>query len=111
MTTSDHERFYKIPITHLPRIHWLTHYPSHKQFSSLPFFFNPSYFLKVGLVAMGDFIWHFGAMWIYTLLANSLGPLLASTASSLPSPAWRFTCKRTAEAWKFGSGLDYYDHE
>ena len=67
--------------------------------------------MQVGLVAMGDFIWHFGAMWVYTMLANSLGPLLTSSASSLPSSAWRYSWKRTAEAWKYGSGLDYYDHE
>ena len=68
---------------------------------------------QVGLAAMGDFFVHFFAMGMYTLLATTLGPILspASSKDSNISPDLRFKMQRLSEAWKFGSGLDYYDHE
>ena len=65
---------------------------------------------QVGLGAIADFVWHFAGMWLYTVLATSVGPLLSSPAvASLPAP-WRYRARRLAEAWKFGAGLDYFDH-
>ena len=64
----------------------------------------------VGLIAMLDFIGHFVALGVFSALAISVGPLLTSIAPSLPHDL-SFKAKRYAETWKFGSGLDYYDHE
>ena len=64
---------------------------------------------QVGLAAMLDFVVHFCALGLYTLLASTVGPQLSKTAPLLPRKAG-FMVKRMAEGWKFGSGLDYYDH-
>lgn len=67
----------------------------------------------VGIPAMLDFFSHFAAMGWYTLLSTTLSePLMALTApDSLLDAATRFRIRRQVEAWKFGSGLDYFDHE
>ena len=66
---------------------------------------------QVGVLAIADFVRHFLTMWLYTIFAEYLGPVVSSTAASLPSPSLRFRCKRLVESWRFGSGLDYFDHE
>lgn len=65
----------------------------------------------VGLAAMGDFFYHFFNMGMYTLYYRVLGALLLRQAedSSDAVTAWRL--RRTVEGWKFGCGLDFYDHE
>lgn len=67
----------------------------------------------VGPVAFVDFIKHFIAMGMFTLYAKTIGPLLSNIADSSGSlsPRTRYRFRRWADAWKFGSGLDYYDHE
>lgn len=66
----------------------------------------------VGLVAMGDFFYHFLALIYYTFLASFVGPIVGPIAESNSMDAkFRFQIRRAIEKWKFGSGLDYYDHE
>ena len=65
---------------------------------------------QVGLVAMADFFYHFSALAIYTLLAVIVAEPVKQIATFLPRK-YQFRAKRLAEGWKFGSGLDYYDHE
>lgn len=67
----------------------------------------------VGVVAMLDFVWHFGAMALYTSLHQVLGQGMLDLASGMKTsaPVSSFRLRRMAEGWKFGSGLDYYDHE
>lgn len=65
---------------------------------------------QVGLVAMGDFFYHFTALGIYTLLASTIAKPLSAVSSSLPRKLG-YKVMRTVEGWRFGSGLDYYDHE
>lgn len=65
----------------------------------------------VGIVAMLDFFKHFSAMGWYILLAHSFGDrVMALSRWRRLSAGARFSLRRKAEAWKFGSGLDYYDH-
>lgn len=67
---------------------------------------------QVGLTAMGNFFYHFIALGYYTFLANFIGPIAKSIAESGSLDAKStFQLNRSIEAWKFGSGLDYYDHE
>ena len=65
---------------------------------------------QVGLIAMADFFYHFSALAVYTLFATTVAEPLKSIAPAFPRKL-RFQAKRLAEGWKFGSGLDYYDHE
>ena len=65
---------------------------------------------QVGLTAMADFFYHFTALAIYTLLANTVADPMKKVAPFLPRK-FQFQVKRLAEGWKFGSGMDYYDHE
>jgi hypothetical protein len=64
---------------------------------------------QVGLPAMLDFLIHFSALGVYTLLASTVGPSLSTVSAVLPRKVG-FKVKRMAESFKFGSGLDYYDH-
>ena len=64
----------------------------------------------VGLTAIIDFMKHFICLAIYTVLSNTVGPALESSSGTLPDSAMRFRVRRTVEAWKYGSGMDYYDH-
>ena len=64
---------------------------------------------QVGLTAMGDFFFHFVALGWYTLLASTLATPLQTVAPLLPRRI-AYMARRVAEEWKFGSGLDYYDH-
>ena len=80
---------------------------THLRYPKTPFKVVP----QVGVFAIADFVRHFVTMGLYTIFAESLGPVLSSTSASLPPPALRFRCKRLVEAWRFGSGLDYFDHE
>ena len=64
---------------------------------------------QVGILAITDFLYHFLLLSAYTILASTIGPVLLSVAPVLPH-AVRFKAKRISEGWKFGSGLDYYDH-
>jgi hypothetical protein len=65
---------------------------------------------QVGVVAIADFIKHMVMLGWYTFLNANLGSLVTDTSKSLPAPL-KFKARRTAEAWKFGSGYDYFDHE
>lgn len=66
----------------------------------------------VGLFAMSDFILHFFFMGVYTVLHESVGKSMVPAIVKMPfiTPTQQFRLKRAAEAWKFGSGMDYYDH-
>lgn len=64
----------------------------------------------VGVEAFMDFVYHFVNLATFTALSTYLGPLVSDTAKSCP-PSLQFRLKRLSEQWKFGSGLDYYDHE
>lgn len=65
----------------------------------------------VGLTAMGDFIFHMVALIFYTFLATFISPIAKSIAESdLLNKRDKFHLKRLIESWKFGSGMDYYDH-
>lgn len=70
----------------------------------------------VGIIAMVDFIKHFIALGVYSFLSVYMsGPLLAmvnsEVGSGLISKQTKYRVRRATEAWKFGSGLDYYDEE
>ena len=45
---------------------------------------------------------------LYELLGKDLVPRLAAS-EALPRET-RFALRRRSEAWKFGSGMDYFDH-
>jgi lycopene cyclase CruP len=62
----------------------------------------------VGLIAMGDFLFHFTNMAIFTVLANTIAPIMHNDLRV--SPELKFRLRRLSEQWKFGSGMDYYDH-
>ena len=64
----------------------------------------------VGIEAFLDFLYHFINLGVYTALATYAGPIISGVAKSAPPPL-RFRLQRLSEQWKFGSGLDYYDHE
>jgi lycopene cyclase CruP len=64
---------------------------------------------QVGFSAIADFVVHFTALAVYTLLATTVAPVLLKFTPVLPRTS-RFQVKRLTEAWKFGSGLDYDDH-
>ena len=65
---------------------------------------------QVGIFAITDFLYHFFLLGAYTVLASTVGPVLQGVSPVLPHPI-RYKVKRISEGWKFGSGLDYYDHE
>jgi 2-polyprenyl-6-methoxyphenol hydroxylase-like FAD-dependent oxidoreductase len=66
----------------------------------------------VGLLAMADFFFHFSMLGVYTFLASFAAKPVLSLTNSLPLSAnSKFNWRRKVEAWKFGSGLDYFDHE
>lgn len=72
----------------------------------------------VGIIAMIDFIKHFIALGIYSFLSVYVSGLLLSmvnnevvVSSGLISKQTKYRVRRATEAWKFGSGLDYYDEE
>lgn len=65
----------------------------------------------VGLAAMGDFFYHFFNMGMYTLYYRLLGPRLLRQANDSKDVVKSWKLRRTVEEWKFGSGLDFYDHE
>ena len=64
----------------------------------------------VGIAAMVDFVRHFFNMGLYTFLATYVGPAYLKVAEKMNARN-RFLARRYVEEWKFGSGLDYYDHE
>jgi lycopene cyclase CruP len=66
----------------------------------------------VGVLAMGDFVYHMIALALYTFLANYISPILIIIADSgILDKKSTYQARRLVESWKFGSGLDYYDHE
>lgn len=67
----------------------------------------------VGIIPFCDFLYHFTILALYTLLSKNLSGLLLSIAdnNNLSSPSMRYSIRRKVDAWKFGAGLDYYDHE
>ena len=66
----------------------------------------------VGLFAILDFLYHMTALGFYTFLSAFVAPIVVdSIVPVLSDPAMIFRVRRQVEAWKFGSGLDYYDHE
>lgn len=64
---------------------------------------------QVGVLAIADFLYHFLLLGVYTILASIVGPVLLKISPALPNQL-KFKAKRISESWKFGSGLDYYDH-
>jgi len=71
----------------------------------------------VGIIAMVDFIKHFITLGIYTFLSVYISESLLTivnnnnVVSGLISKQTKYRVKRATDAWKFGSGLDYYDEE
>lgn len=66
----------------------------------------------VGLVAMLDFFKHFFLLGVHTLIAKALGDVVREiTDDPSAGPKGKYYLRRLYEAVKFGSGLDYYDHE
>lgn len=67
----------------------------------------------VGLIAMADFLSNMVALFTYTMLSIYISPIIKSVyLPTLPADTRElFLWKRRMEAWKFGSGLDYDDHE
>eukprot|EP00596_Hydrurales_sp_CCMP1899_P000466 CAMPEP_0119049718 /NCGR_PEP_ID=MMETSP1177-20130426/66016_1 /TAXON_ID=2985 /ORGANISM="Ochromonas sp, Strain CCMP1899" /LENGTH=553 /DNA_ID=CAMNT_0007027271 /DNA_START=134 /DNA_END=1795 /DNA_ORIENTATION=+ len=65
---------------------------------------------QVGVFAITDFVYHMFALWWYTFLAENVGPIIRERTESMPHGDFRYRARRAAEAWKFGSGLDYNDH-
>ena len=63
----------------------------------------------VGVLALADFTYHFVFLYLFTILHNNVSAPLLKIAQVLP-PKQRYFINRLAEQWKFGSGLDYYDH-
>jgi len=63
----------------------------------------------VGVVAILDFLYHFAAMAVYTVLSNAVGPVVSSMADGMRSRD-AFLVRLQVEAWRFGADLDY-DHE
>jgi len=64
----------------------------------------------VGLGALLDFFYHFGALAWYTLMSRTRGQALLNRAADLKnalSTRERFQLRRKAEEWRFGSGLDF----
>ena len=66
---------------------------------------------QVGLFAISDFLYHFSILGFYAFLATYISPILLQISESISSPEQKFYMRRLVEAWKFGSGLDYDDHE
>ena len=63
------------------------------------------------MLAITDFLYHMVALGWYTFLARNVGPVLLDRVKDLPKgDEKRYRNSRLAEAWKFGSGLDYDDH-
>jgi len=63
----------------------------------------------VGVFALLDFVYHMFMLALYTALAQTVGPVLLGMAGD-DRTLTAFQLRRTAEAWRFGSGLDYFDH-
>lgn len=64
----------------------------------------------VGLKAMADFVYHMFFMWWFTWLHENIAPRNFENMNS-QTPLERFKTMRQIEQWKFGSGLDFSDHE
>jgi hypothetical protein len=64
----------------------------------------------VGVGAMGDFFYHFIAMGWYTLLHSLFAESTLESAES-KSGVEAYRMRQKVNRWKFGSGLDFYDHE
>jgi hypothetical protein len=72
---------------------------------------NGCFYSILGVLAITDFLYHMTALGWYTFLARNLGPVLAERSKTLPNGDARFRMNRLVEQWKFGSGLDYDDHQ
>eukprot|EP01038_Epipyxis_sp_PR26KG_P010912 gene10912-14650_t len=71
---------------------------------------------QVGILVLCDFIYHFIALGWYTFLHLNIKKIIVlllevSNVSYETNPKLTFTMKRMFDAWKFGSGLDYDEHE
>jgi hypothetical protein len=68
---------------------------------------------QVGFVAIFDFLYHFSLLGLYTFLSSQFIVEFCLFVANLSfvTPKMKFFIERQIEAWKFGSGLDYYDHE
>lgn len=66
----------------------------------------------VGVLAKADFLSNFAAMFAYTICSSYVTPIVRDLyLPTVNDPGERFKLKRLMEAWKFGSGLDYDDHD
>jgi flavin-dependent dehydrogenase len=63
----------------------------------------------VGVAPFVDFLFHFSVLGIFTFLSIYVSPAIVSIAPFLP-PKLRFAARRTCEMWRYGAGLDFYDH-
>jgi flavin-dependent dehydrogenase len=69
--------------------------------------FIPQIFRQVGLFPLFDWLRHFIALAMYTLLWLAVGRNLRKWADNLPKEQ-QFVWRRRFEAWQYGSGLDYH---
>lgn len=66
----------------------------------------PSIFRQVGVQTVVDWMFHFAALGIYTILSSFVTPQLLPWVSRLPKKD-QYVWRRRFDAWKYGSGLDY----
>ena len=86
---------------------FLTLLKAQMQDSLTPFKILP----HVGVASFLDFLYHFAMLGWYTFLARNIAPILLEwTESDILNARAKFDLRRLAEGWKFGAGLDYYDH-
>jgi hypothetical protein len=57
-----------------------------------------------------DWLRHFVAMGLYTLLWRLAAPVAPALRAAPLPPAARYRVRRTLDAWQYGSGLDYEPH-
>lgn len=61
----------------------------------------------IGPKELGEWLGHFGMMLLYDLLHHTLGDRVRAYAPRLPDARAAFALRRLADAWEFGSGMDY----
>lgn len=66
----------------------------------------------VGILAILDFVYHMFAMWYFTFLSHNISPFYTKKLNDpMISNEEKFRIRCLINQWKFGSGLDYSDHE
>eukprot|EP01035_Chromulina_nebulosa_P018149 gene18149-23803_t len=111
------QRSMSVPINKNPSSNLIVSILSNSFYSmkslALTDFFTPLKIIPhVGVFAIADFLYHLVAMFYYTWSYNNIGPIIKNQIDSNDkSISEKFKLKRLLDKWKFGSGLDYYDHE